>query len=205
MPAVHFIVGSDQLIDGINEGVQYMHEGGKAQLIIPFKLAYYVPGLEDNNYSTYFFEIEINEIIDTPQTWEMRRINEYLVENNYEATPDTTGFCYIEIVEGTGDSIKENDAVEIEFECWSLYGDLLTATENNETYKIILDYNYLIFNRDTVLNRGFIKGLTQMKEFGESVIIIPYSMGYGSNYLYTGSVPPYITFIFNIFSIKKYE
>lgn len=38
--AYFFIVGAFQVIDGIDEGVRYMKEGGKARLLTPSKLAY---------------------------------------------------------------------------------------------------------------------------------------------------------------------
>ena len=58
---VSFTLGS--VIDGWNEGLTYMREGGKATLVCPSALAY---GSQGNNripgYSTLVFEVELIEI-----------------------------------------------------------------------------------------------------------------------------------------------
>lgn len=38
-------IGTDNLISGVDEGLQYMKEGGKAKLIIPSRLAYGIYGI----------------------------------------------------------------------------------------------------------------------------------------------------------------
>ena len=61
--AYYFIVGAFQVIDGIDEGVRYMKEGGKARLLTPSKLAYgtmgygIIPG-----YTPLLWEIELVKV-----------------------------------------------------------------------------------------------------------------------------------------------
>jgi len=50
-----FVLGTKQVIDGIDEGVGYMKEGGKTLLVIPSKLAY-------NDYQPLAFYIELLEV-----------------------------------------------------------------------------------------------------------------------------------------------
>jgi FKBP-type peptidyl-prolyl cis-trans isomerase len=58
-----YTYGTSQFIKGWDEGIGYMHEGGKATLIVPSRLAY---GSEGNNkilpYSTLVFDIELIRI-----------------------------------------------------------------------------------------------------------------------------------------------
>jgi peptidylprolyl isomerase len=61
--AYAFIVGSGGTIEGIDEGVRYMKEGGKAKLLTPSSLAYgptgygYVPG-----FTPLLWEIELVKV-----------------------------------------------------------------------------------------------------------------------------------------------
>ncbi len=50
-----FKLGSDMIIQGVNEGVGYMREGGTATLVIPSKLAY-------NDYQPLAFYIELLQV-----------------------------------------------------------------------------------------------------------------------------------------------
>jgi FKBP-type peptidyl-prolyl cis-trans isomerase len=50
-----FVKGSLSTIEGVNEGVGYMKEGGEAILIIPSKLAY-------NDYTPLVFYVELLEV-----------------------------------------------------------------------------------------------------------------------------------------------
>jgi len=59
-----FIQGDSAAIEGWNEGLSYMREGGKAKLIIPSALAYGEEGIEGYipPYSPLLYEIEVLEV-----------------------------------------------------------------------------------------------------------------------------------------------
>ncbi|MBU0765589.1 MAG: FKBP-type peptidyl-prolyl cis-trans isomerase [Bacteroidetes bacterium] len=59
-----FVYTPDALIEGWIEGLSYMHEGGKAILIIPSRLAYGKEGKEQSipPYSTLVFEIDLIKV-----------------------------------------------------------------------------------------------------------------------------------------------
>lgn len=191
------LIGESNLIKGLELGITLMHEGEKAQLIIPFELAYYSPLSGIPNYNTYLFEIEIVEIVDSAFAWEMNRINDYLINNNYNIAPDTTGFCYIKIIEGDGDLIELGDSVEIDYETTLLDGTILFNSEENKPFSFNVDYFNPIFENDTIFNRGFVNGITQMKEHGEARIILPSSMAYGQRSIGT-YIHPYSTLVFHV-------
>ncbi len=196
----NFVVGSGQIIEGINQGILFMREGGTGTFIIPFKLAYYSPNSTFNNYYTYLYRIHINNIINVPKNWEINNINNYIQEHNYNVQPDTNGFCYIELKEGTGNNISMLDKVKLEYNCKLLNDDILFSSDLDQKL-FTLNYDSLYFYEDTALNRPLYLGLTKMKEYGQSVIIIPSNMAFGNNYIGT-EIPPYSTFIFEINSIS---
>jgi len=58
-----FTLGIGQVIRGWDEGIKYMKEGGKAQLIIPSNLAYGPDGRASiPGYSTLLFDVELLDI-----------------------------------------------------------------------------------------------------------------------------------------------
>jgi peptidylprolyl isomerase len=62
---IEFTLGRGEVIKGWDEGIAMMKEGGKANLVIPSKLAY---GSQARGtikaYSPLFFEVELVEVID---------------------------------------------------------------------------------------------------------------------------------------------
>lgn len=61
---ISFKLGAGELIDGFEEGISNMKEGGKATLIIPSKIGYGKKG-KDNimPYSTLIFDVELIKVI----------------------------------------------------------------------------------------------------------------------------------------------
>lgn len=60
-----FRIGTGYVIEGWDEGIGYMHEGGEATLVVPSSLGYGefgVPGIPP--YSTLIFEVKLISIID---------------------------------------------------------------------------------------------------------------------------------------------
>ncbi|MCK5220950.1 MAG: FKBP-type peptidyl-prolyl cis-trans isomerase [Candidatus Aminicenantes bacterium] len=61
-----FILGRGEVIPGFDQGIAFMKEGGKAQLIIPSNLAYGSTGQNTiPPYTTLLFNVEILKV-DTP-------------------------------------------------------------------------------------------------------------------------------------------
>ena len=62
-----FLVGEGRLISGLDEGITYMKEGGKATFLIPSKLAY---GTQGNysipGYTPLLFDIQLVKVIPGP-------------------------------------------------------------------------------------------------------------------------------------------
>lgn len=59
-----FIVGSGYIIKGIDEGVRYMKEGGKAKLLTPSSLAYGTYGIYGylGGYTPLLWEVELADV-----------------------------------------------------------------------------------------------------------------------------------------------
>ncbi|MQY78083.1 MAG: hypothetical protein GH151_02640 [Bacteroidetes bacterium] len=53
---VEIVLGAENVMEGWSEGLSYMKEGGKATLIIPYKLTF------EGNYNTLVYYIELLEV-----------------------------------------------------------------------------------------------------------------------------------------------
>lgn len=192
---VSFIVGSNQMIEGLNEGVQLMKEGGKARLIVPFELAYYSPDAYSANYNTFLFEVKIDDIIEDPLAWELEKINKYIEDSSLDVVPDTSGFCYLSIEEGTGEFAEEGDYIEIIYIGALLDGTIFDQSHAKEetALNIYLEPDRLI--------EGWIKGITMMKAGGRALFIVPSSLAYGSEYI-GPYITPYSTLLFEVKLLK---
>lgn len=63
-----YVIGSLQIVAGVDEGLQYMKEGGKARLLTPSKLAYGRQGIFDiiPGYTPLLWDIELRSIKPGP-------------------------------------------------------------------------------------------------------------------------------------------
>jgi FKBP-type peptidyl-prolyl cis-trans isomerase FkpA len=61
-----FVIGSFQVIPGLEEGLLLMNNGGKATIIIPSELAYKDGGGRMKPYATLIFDVEIVSVQDPP-------------------------------------------------------------------------------------------------------------------------------------------
>ena len=184
---IRFVVGKNQVIAGLDEGVTYMRMGGKAKLIVPFKLAYYEPG-NYTDYNTYHFELNLNNVVKDPKEWELERINTYIEDDtSIHVQTDTSGFYYIEEVAGEGTSPQEGDRVKINYKV-TLLDHSIIDTSDTQPLEFTLGQKEVI--------SGLEKGVKMMKPEGEATMIIPSSMAYGNQV--RGSLMPYSTLVYKI-------
>ena len=115
--AIDFILGSEQVFAGWNEGVLTMNEGGKRQLLIPPDLALGEEGLSGiiPPDSTLILEVELVSFRPSPRPTEV-------AADDFETTD--SGLQYYDIEIGDGLTPVEGDTVTIEFAIW-LQDDLM--------------------------------------------------------------------------------
>ena len=104
-----------------------------------------------------------------------------------------SGVQYEELKAGTGPSPKEEDVVTMVYVGKLVNGTPFTNAEGTPAEE-----------KDVVMTLipGFKEGLSQMKEGGKAVFVIPADKGYGENG--AGPVPPESALIFEV-TLKKVE
>ena len=182
-------------IAGVREGLMMMREGGHATLIIPSHLGYGSAGIgRVPPYSTLIYDIELVKVIKDPVAYEKQIIENYIAmyadSSHLAVTKMNSGLYYIEISEGTGDNLpEEDDIVSVYYNGTLTDGRVFDSNTGSSAYTFTIGANQTI--------KGFEEGVKLMKKEGRSRLVIPSSIGYGKE----GSgdkIPGFTPLVFDI-------
>ena len=189
---------------GMNEGVQYMKEGGIARLIFPSTLGFgrYPIGILPA-YSSLIYDVELFKVIPDPVVYESELLSQYLTNNMIEVEPDSLGVYYIETVEGTGQSPLNNNIVEVTYTAYLLDGRMIAST--GTTVKQLSLSGYLEgYIHEFYTVKGLRDAIKKMKAGGVATVIVPHTQAFGTNSVdasslgYKYPIPGYSTLVYNI-------
>jgi len=113
-------------------------------------------------------------------------IQQYLSDNNIQATKDDSGIYYLITVEGTGDHPDINSEVTVKYKGYLTNGAVFDQTTGNSSATFPL--NGLI--------RGWQIGIPKLKQGGKGTFLIPSALGYGSSAV--ENIPANSVLIFDI-------
>ena len=185
------IMAGGSAIPGLDEGLQMMKEGGKAELIMPSS----INGFAENTigpsrpYSTHIYTVEVIHTFDDPVAFQDSMIQAYLVANEIDSVYKTeSGIYYIEERAGTGDPIDDGDMVKLWYTGSFLDGRVFDSNLDDIIMQLIMPAKNYIPAWD--------EALRLMSDSTIAKIIVPYQMAYGS--AGSGDIPPYKTLIFDI-------
>jgi len=120
---------------------------------------------------------------------ELEELETYISTNSITTEPTSSGLYYIESQEGTGDFPSTGDKVEVHYDGYFLNGDKFDSSrDRGETFSFDLGQSQVI--------AGWDEGIALMKKGGKAQLIIPSTLGYGSQA--RGSIPGYSTLIFDV-------
>jgi peptidylprolyl isomerase len=171
-----FPLGAGHVIQGWDEGVQGMKEGGQRTLIIPAEMGYGASGAGDDipPNATLMFEVRLLKVIRTDIT-------------------DTKL--------GEGDEAREGQQVTVHYTGWlfdkNADGNKGTkfdsSRDRDEPFDFPLGMGRVI--------QGWDMGVQGMKVGGQRTLIIPPEMGYGRRGA-GGVIPPNATLVFDVELLK---
>jgi len=101
-------------------------------------------------------------------------IQQYISDNNLTVEQTNEGLYYVIDVEGTGDQPVETDEVRVVYKGTLLNGDVFDSNQG------IPENEVVGFNLQNAI-RGWAIGITQFREGGEGLLIIPPELAYGEN------------------------
>jgi hypothetical protein len=127
-----------------------------------------------------FFSCKENSLEKQRQN-ELKKLSEFMRAHYAGKDPRPSGLYYFPLEEGTGDSIKIGDRVQIFYEIMTLDSIVVRATGRYEPLElIVLAPNQLGSSASSVnALRSLHEGLTYMKKGSKSLLIFDSSLGFG--------------------------
>jgi len=130
------------------------------------------------------------ELVNEMSTKESRQRDEFIRQNNITAQPTETGLYYIEKEAGKGAEIKAGQTASVKYVGKFLNGKVFDASEMHDGKPIEVPVA-----KGQVIP-GWDEALQKMKKGGKAMLIVPSSLGYGTQG--SGPIPPFSTLVFEI-------
>jgi peptidylprolyl isomerase len=178
-------LGQGRVIDGWEEGIPMMNQGGKARLTIPPELAYGEQGaggvIPPN--ATLIFEVELLEIRPGAPAAPTE-----VDEADYVTTD--SGLKYYDLEEGDGASPQQGQTAVVHYTGWLEDGSKFDSSlDRGEPFSFPVGAGRVI--------KGWDEGVATMKVGGKRQLVIPPDLGYGEQGA-GGVIPPHATLIFEV-------
>jgi FKBP-type peptidyl-prolyl cis-trans isomerase len=154
--------------------------------------------------STVFFSCKENSLEKQRQN-ELKKLSEYMRARHAGHEPKSSGLYYFIIEEGTGDSIKIGDRVQIFHETMTLDSGYVSHAGPYEALDlIVLHPNQLGSSAQSISNiRGLHEALTYMKKGSKARLIFNSYLGFGQ-YGVPGVVPGFTSLIMEVEVYKHF-
>lgn len=177
-------VGADQLpMQGWDDGMIGMREGGKRSLVIPPELAFgeegiegFIPGGEDIH-----MDIELVSIKKPPEPWDFDEAGLQSNENGLE---------YFVHEESDGEQPEQGDTISVHYSGYLEDGTMFdSSTLRDQPFEFQVGEGQVI--------PGWDEGLLDMSVGEKRTLVIPPELGYGEQGA-GGVIPPNATLIFDV-------
>lgn len=175
---------------GFNIGVSMMQEGARYKLIAPSSLAFggvSIGGIPA--YSSLVYDVRLKKVVLSPAEYEKQLLLEYLNEHDIPVEDTTeSGLYFIPLEEGTADSVKTGDMVNVQYTLSNVRENVLARTAKGDPFEFQLGFTNLI--------PGFKEAVSMMTLEQKAKVIIPWYEAYGESGYQT--IPPYSTLIYEL-------
>jgi len=150
-----------------------------------------------------FFSCKENDL-EKQRENELKELNEFIRNHYSDIERRPSGLYYIELEDGTGDSIQIGDRVQLFYDLWTLDSTYVTGTGRYEPVEVIvLPPSQLSSSASLAKNTlGLHEALTYMKEGGKSKLIMPSELAFGQYGSY--SLPGFSSVMMEVEVYKVY-
>lgn len=187
------LIAGNTGIPGLNEGLMFMREGGKATMIMPSDINGFGGQSASNSppYSTHIYTVDLVNAFDDPVQFESDQITDYLDEHGIDSAYVTeSGLYLIENNPGTGELVKDGDIVELWYTGTFLDGRVFDTNVGEQVMSVPMPAEAPTYIE------AWDEALKLMREKGEAKIIVPYELAYGE--YGQDKIPPYMTLVFDL-------
>lgn len=193
-------VGKGQVIKGWDEGLMLLKKGTRATFYIPSHLAY---GPQERNpipaNSILLFDVELTDV-QAPSSQvdkDDRLIQDYLKNNNVQATKTASGLYYRIIREGSGETAKPGQKATMKYLGTTLDGHVFDGNmdENFEMKGGKATFQFTVGVGQVI--KGWDEGIQLLKKGSRATLYLPSGIAYGSRGA-GGAIPPNAVLIFNV-------
>jgi len=181
-----FVLGQRMVIQGWDEGVAFLKEGGKGRLIIPPDLGYGPAGSGGviPPEATLIFDVELIEILPGPP-----EDPEDIALSEYTATD--SGLSYYDLEVGDGAVPEEGQQLLVHYTGWLEDGTQFDSSlSRGQPIVIVLGSEQAL--------EGWHEALASMNVGGKRQIIVPPELAFGDEGAGGGLIPPDATLVFQL-------
>jgi hypothetical protein len=132
-----------------------------------------------------FFSCKENDL-EKLREQELKQLDEFIEKNYPDESPTPSGLFYIELEEGTGDSIKIRDKVQIFYDIITLDSTYVASSGEFEPLELIVRPPTQLSSSASDVSEllGLHEGLTYMKKGTKALLIMPSELAFGQYGLY---------------------
>lgn len=176
-----FRMGTNQVIKGWEQAVEYMNEGDSALLVIPPELAY---GDKDRGpipaNSTLRFMVKVVDVKKAPKPYDISDVEKQVLDN---------GLVIYKVEEGEGRQLEDGLFVKVHYTGYFEDGKIFdSSVEREEPILLQLGKHQVI--------KGWEAALNTMKVGDKARVVIPPELAYGEQG--RGEIAPNTTLIFDM-------
>ncbi len=176
-----FRIGRGHVIDGWEEGLLLISQGGKAEFVVPPHLAYGEKGI--NKVPPNFTVIFTIELID------IKRPEKVIKPDTELFTSTAEGVKYVISKAGEGRKIEEGLLVKVHYKGYFEDGEVFdNSVLRSEPFEFLVGEGMVI--------KGWDKGFKYLREGDKATLWIPYQLAYGKTG--RGPVPPEANIMFDV-------
>ncbi|SHI67565.1 FKBP-type peptidyl-prolyl cis-trans isomerase [Tangfeifania diversioriginum] len=139
-----------------------------------------VTGLILTFFAVAFFACKDNDF-EKQRENELKKLDEFIRSTYPELEPNATGLYYKELEQGTGDTIKIGDEVQIFFDMWTLDSTHVVGTGRYEPLEMRVQHPSNLSSSAEYIEqlRSLNEALTYMQTGTKSLLIFDSQLGFG--------------------------